>query len=468
MIAQFELENFKAWERTGGIDLAPITVLFGPNSSGKSSLNQFLAMLKQTVRSPDRNLVFDTGGQGAPMDLGSFRDIVSHHDVKRQIQLSGLWPLSSPLTIRDPRSGDRVAGSRLRFSAGVRQAATTRATEVDGFAYELLSDEGRQMRVAMERAENRPNRWLLTAEGYELVRTPGRAWELPRPSHFYGFPDEALAYYQNTGFLSDLELALEQELQAVSYLGPLRRPPQRLYTWSGAEPEDVGWEGENTVQALLSASTRRLNWRAKSPTLRFQEVVARWLQRMELIASFEVAAIAPGRDEYEVRVRVTRTSDEVGLTDVGFGVSQVLPVIVQCFYAPADSTVLMEQPEIHLHPGVQASLADLFIAAIRAREGGTLRNVQLVVESHSEHFLRRLQRRVAESELDDGDVALYFCSWQDDRAQIEKLALDEYGDIANWPPDFFGDELGDVVVQARESLSRRAAPDSRGGRTSPS
>jgi predicted ATPase len=178
---------------------------------------------------------------------------------------------------------------------------------------------------------------------------------------------------------------------------------------------------------------------------------------MGLIDSFDVAAIAPERDEYEVRVRVTPTSDEVGLTDVGFGVSQILPVIAQCFYAPPDCTVLMEQPEIHLHPGVQASLADLFIDATRAREGGSPRNVQLIVESHSEHFLRRLQRRVAEKKLNETEVALYFCSWQQDHAEIEQLELDQYGDIANWPENFFGDELEDVAVQARKSLSRRVS-----------
>jgi hypothetical protein len=303
-------------------------------------------------------LVFDTGDQTTPVNLGSFRDIVSHHETKRRIAFSGVWALGSTLTVRDPRSGHRVLGDELEFSARLRQASTrTRAIEVDGLQYQLRSEGEAALRVMLERAEHRPNRWRLSAQGYDLVRTPGRAWELPKPIRFYGFPDEALAYYQNTAFLSDLELALEREVQAVSYLGPLRRPPERLYTWFGAVPEDVGWEGESTVQAILSAADRRLNWRPKARTRSFQEVVATWLHRMGLIQSFAVAPIAPERDLYEVRVRVTRRSDEVRITDVGFGVSQVLPVITQCFYAPPRSAVLLEQPEIHLHPGVQASSA---------------------------------------------------------------------------------------------------------------
>jgi predicted ATPase len=129
--------------------------------------------------------------------------------------------------------------------------------------------------------------------------------------------------------------------------------------------------------------------------------------------------------------------------------------VVQAFYAPANSTVLMEQPEIHLHPSVQSSLADLLIAATRAREGGEPRNVQLIVESHSEHLLTRLQRRIAEGELDPGDVALYFCYAGPNGSDIDRLEVDDYGNILNWPPDFFGDELEDISIQARVGMQRK-------------
>ena len=217
----------------------------------------------------------------------------------------------------------------------------------------------------------------------------------------------------------------------------------------------MGWQGEGTVQAILGASDRRLNWKPKSPRIPFQKVIAQWLQRMGLVASFSVEPIAPDRDIYEVRVRTSKWAEEVKLTDVGFGVSQVLPVIAQAFYAPPNSTILMEQPEIHLHPSVQASLADLMIAAVRAREHSQPRNVQLLVESHSEHLLRRLQRKIAEEEITDADVALYFCYAGPSGSVIDRLEVNPYGDILNWPPDFFGDELEDVSVQAEVGMQRK-------------
>jgi hypothetical protein len=413
-------------------------------------------MLKQTVRSPDRRSVFDFGDANAAVRLGSFRDVVFGHDSQRTLEFELEFLLDAPLSIRDPRSGRRYIGDRLYFKSAARQpSGRGRIVQSEGFAYRLDSEQGAELVVTLSRDEKRSDRWRLDAQNYDLVRNLGRAWELPRPVQFYGFPNEAVLYYQNTGFFSELELALEGQLDRVSYLGPLRVPPERLYTWSGAIPEDVGWQGQNAVQAILAARDRRLNWRPKARGVGFEEVIARWLKEMGLIESFRVASIAPDREEFEVRVRSSPRAEEVKLTDIGFGVSQVLPVIVQAFYAPSNSTVLMEQPEIHLHPRVQSALADLFIAAISAREEGKPRQVQLLVESHSEHLLRRLQRRIAEEKLSENQVALYFCYPGAGGAQIDQLEIDAYGNILNWPPDFFGDELEDVAVQAEVGMQRK-------------
>src|SRR5699024_4693083 len=133
-----------------------------------------------------------------------------------------------------------------------------------------------------------------------------------------------------------------------------------------------------------------------------------------------------------------------------------LPVIVECFYVPAGSVVIIEQPEIHLHPRVQAELADLFIDAIRAREDGEPRRCQFIIESHSEHFLRRLQRRIAEEALSHEEAALYFVHNERDRARLEALDVDEFGNIRNWPQGFFGDEMEDLVARTRAQSNRLA------------
>jgi predicted ATPase len=95
-----------------------------------------------------------------------------------------------------------------------------------------------------------------------------------------------------------------------------------------------------------------------------EEYVADWLRKLGLISEFFVAEVAEGSNLYQVKVRRTGDATEVLLTDVGFGVSQILPIIVLLFYSPSGSVVILEQPEIHLHPSVQAGLADVLIDAV--------------------------------------------------------------------------------------------------------
>ena len=137
------------------------------------------------------------------------------------------------------------------------------------------------------------------------------------------------------------------------------------------------------------------------------------------------------------------------LTDVGFGVSQVLPVLVLLYYVPKGSIVLMEQPEIHLHPSVQSGLADVMLAVAGRR------NIQIIVESHSEHLLRRFQRRAAEGRACSSDLMLYFVSNAKGVAKLNDLSINEFGEIQNWPDHFFGDEMGEIAAISEASLKRR-------------
>ena len=183
--------------------------------------------------------------------------------------------------------------------------------------------------------------------------------------------------------------------------------------------------------------------------------IAQWLKDLGIIDDFEVKAVAAGRKEYEVLVRTHPSASEVKLTDVGFGVSQVLPALVQAFYPERHATVWMEQPEIHLHPQVQAELADVFISAVQARENGVERKAQMIVESHSEHFLNRLLRRVAEGSLNPDDLAIYFCRRSGAKTDLEPLKLNEFGDIENWPANFFGDEMEDIAARTLAAMERK-------------
>lgn len=455
MLTHLHIKNFKAWKDTGPIRLAPLTVIFGANSAGKSSLGHLLLALQQTARSTDRKRALHLGDSSALIDLGTFADCLHGHDLAKALEFELEWTLPKPLDFRDPLApSNRYQGDRLRLAVEL-VAGKLQQPEVQAMTYALNNGDECVLDVAMQRDDGR--KFSLKSERYGFKMADGRKWPLEEPEKFYRLSDTTTARFKNAGFMADFALATESWLDRLSYLGPLRKHPQRIYQWSGETPASVGQMGEYAVAAILAAESegRLLNRGPKRTKQGFSEFIAAWLKDLGVIHDFSVQAVAEGRKEYEVLVKTHNQAPPVKITDVGFGVLQVLPALVQAFYCPPNSTVWMEQPEIHLHPQVQAELADVFISATQARENGKERHVQLIVESHSEHFLNRLQRRVAEGAVKPEDVAVYFCRRTGSATELEPLHLNMFGEIENWPPNFFGDEMTDIAERTLAAMRRK-------------
>ena len=448
MLNRLRLANFKAW-READLTFGKVTGFFGTNSAGKSSLLHLLLLLKQTRNATDRSIVLDFGRPGDMVNLGIFEDVVHQRDKRKTMSWLLEWTLPQTLQIKNPMSpqddslftGDRL---QTRCEVGFRNKRlwplelVYRFADVD-FRLHPRGRSKQEFELATDPAE------------FEFIRNPGRPWPLPHPIKSYLFPSQAKSYFQNANFLGDFELAYESLMDSIYYLGPLREYPRREYQWAGSKPEDVGQRGERTVDAILAATarneTRNLGFRKWHKP--FQEMIAHWLCELGLIHNFRVDEIARGTNLYRTMIEMPSSSVATSLTDVGFGVSQVLPVLVLLYYVPEGSTVIMEQPEIHLHPAVQSGLADVMLNV------AAVRNVQIIVESHSEHLMRRLQRRVAEQEASSEDVKLYFVSSNGGPAQVSDLLLNEWGEIENWPEKFFGDEMGEIATITEESLRRK-------------
>jgi predicted ATPase len=459
MLTSLRIKNFKAWKDTGQVRLAPLTVIFGANSAGKSSLGHLLLALKQTALSTDRKRALHLGDGNSLIDLGTFADCLHCHDLERALEFEFTWTTPRPLEIKDPLQDHKVyRGDRMRL--GVEMVAgKAEQPKVSRIEYLLRDAKGEVLDATF--ASDGAGKLSLESQHLRLVHSLGRKWPLEEPEKFYRISETSRARFQNADFLADFALETERLLGSICYLGPLRDYPQRTYSWSGETPEDVGPKGEKTVAAFLAAEMegRTLNRGTRCRVKPFGQFVAEWLVELGIIHGFRVTPVAEGRKEYEVLVKTHRhrNAPEVKITDVGIGVSQVLPAVVLPFYCAPHSIVWMEQPEIHLHPQVQAELADVFITATKATQNGQARGVQLIVESHSEHFLNRLQRRVAEGVISSDDVAVHFCRNASGNTELEPLRLDEYGDIANWPENFFGDEMADLTARTVAAMERRKA-----------
>lgn len=447
MLQQLKLTNFKSWDRAE-LTFGKVTGLFGTNSSGKSSLIQFLLLLKQTKEATERTISLDLNGHY--VNLGLYGDMIHRHDEARRLSWSLVFEREKDLVLVDPggkRTETLARGKRIGIRGDIRSKDVAPLSEM--LEYEI---EGVRFRLAPKPGGE--TAYDLTAEGtdFKFVRTQGRPWQLPGPIKSYAFPDQARTYFQNASLLSDLEASFEEQVDTIYYLGPLREYPRRDYLWSRSRPRDVGLRGENAIEAILAATTaREVRNRVSGSRLRpFQEMIAFWLQEMGLIYDFKVLEIAPGSSRWQAKVQIRKNGTEALLTDVGFGVSQVLPVVTLLQYVPRGSTVVLEQPEIHLHPLAQAHLADIILnAAIH-------RNVQVIVESHSEHLLLRLQRRVAEEQISNTDLKLYFCDAPDGVSRLHPLQLDLLGAIDNWPEHFMGDAFGETYAAEQARLNRMA------------
>ena len=436
MLTHLRLRNFKSWRDTGEIALRPITAIYGANSSGKSALIQALLLLKQTAEATDRNLTLHFGSPNALVDLGDFASVVHQHDTSAAIELSLDWEQQEPLTLGD--SAADIVSTCIGFSM-CADLSNYSAVEPQQMTYRLGEAE-----VGMNRRPD-PRRFNLYARGSTFQFEENRQFPplagVSPPIKCYGFPDDTRLFYRNADFLPTLAYALEERLSGVHYLGPLRAPPQREYRWSGMPPTDVGRVGEAAVAALIGS---RQNGTGQT----LEEQISEVFSEVGLLRKFDVEQIGDN-PLYQVKVKQSEAGPEALITDVGFGVSQILPVLVLCFYAPKGSTVILEQPEIHLHPAAQSALGDILIAA-RQRRG-----VQIIVESHSEHLLRRLQRRIADETLPQSDLGVYFCENNGAESSLTTLELDPYGNIKNWPEHFFGDEFGEMAAMSKAEIQRR-------------
>lgn len=437
------MTNFKSWKESGEVKLAPLTGFFGTNSSGKSSLLQMLLLLKQTVERPNLEEVIFFGDEHSLVNLGNFREVIHGHKEKEPLELEFGCKVQKPFAI--PRREQR--GYYLDSSLNVK-SFTFNATifciedsiSVEKGGYCVKSENGKQV------VNDDSDSSLIMRDSYTKYGNEDEAITGNFSRKIYGEPYTS---HRDSALIIHFASEFKRLFAHVYYLGPTRVEPQRYYQWGGGHPQHIRPWGVQTIDALLSARVRRLKTLHKEEELPIEDRVSEWLREMELAYSFTLDWKTQSSTEYEVRIQKASSSPPVTLVDMGYGLGQFLPVLVLCYYAPEGSTLILEQPGIHLHPKVQSQLADLLIEVI------TERNLQILIESHSEHLLNRLQRRVAEERIAADQTALYFCRNDEGISNIDRLKMDEFGNITNWPENFFGDEMGDLFAMTKAQRERQ-------------
>jgi predicted ATPase len=230
--------------------------------------------------------------------------------------------------------------------------------------------------------------------------------------------------------------------------------------WKGGKPTSVGGKGEYTQEILW------LDKRIGHENL--TKKVNDWLERLKFDIQLEIDRIKG--DMYQLKI--VQNGLSINAADVGFGISQILPILTECLdYSTKESSrnlshnffygnymlhrtlkngrkmIICQQPEIHLNPRIQSELGDFFTQLDDPK-------LSLLIETHSEHIITRLQRRVADGTLDPKDIEIYFVSKENNSSKIKYLSISKRGEFDHWPEGFFQDDYIDTMEILKASLKQ--------------
>jgi predicted ATPase len=459
---QLRWRNFRSFEDTDWFELRPVTIVLGANNSGKTNLVRPLLLLKQTLDSGDEDIALKLTGPLA--DVGTYRNVVFGRKTNRKVELSlRFHPLEKNVEKKKLKSIGTYPPSEVRLEFGMGRDPL----EVVLQRFEVLDNYGRSCLV---RKRTRSGSYSLST-ALTMSSPLRKIAKTVTPSHFtfsgFGmvrrlFEEQEREFRRRTkgkktkvrrtltlqlkgmesdyfGVLSSVESHVSRIFSSLNYIGPLREYPKRFYESTEEVPEAVGVRGELAPHILYLTKEERLAPKTNG-----------WLKTFGLAR--KVSCDEFHDDLFALKVTDLHGDSSVDYSDSGFGLSQLLPLIVQGFHSDRKEILFFEQPEIHLNPKLQCQLANLF-AEMSASEK------TVIVETHSEHLVLRIRTLIATGKLRPENVALYYVEKEGVSSVLRKIPISEDGHIEpnQWPVGFFEESLGEVLRLAR-------VPKSKGGR----
>ncbi len=534
MLKSWLIQNFKPILDSGELNLAPVTVLAGRNSSGKSSLIQSILMIAQTLSSRvlDRALL----PNGPIVQLGTFENILSEQTSLRTLVVSFELEMEKE-EIKIPTNGKvrlvneiLAAGlstntqsvkvtSQFRSASGSGtsiSAIEASKVNVESISMEMIgsfyaqsslfsgSETLFEFNIDIKSLTSTELEEFLKDVAPEYLRlVPYATTELnylgtfklksklgntraPDPSlvsfsHFLparligkekspqtAISDSkgiaALEAVTNNVYVENLEGAVEQVVQfftsKIRYLGPLRADPQSSQRFApSSELDDVGAKGEYAAAVYDANQNASIQWYnpvdRKNEQSTLKEALDAWVNYLEIANEVKIQVAGQSGVSWQVVQREGHKA--LPLTAVGVGVSQVLPILVMGLLAPDNTLLLVEQPELHLHPSVQARLGDFFMGLAKCGK-------QCLIETHSENLVSQLRYHIVQAGgQENSDCLIYFVD-QDARgaAKFNPIEISPQGNILNWPDGFFDETMLQEDRITAASLRKRAKKASNG------
>ncbi|WP_432926155.1 DUF3696 domain-containing protein [Microbispora sp. CA-135349] len=434
-LISFTVENYRCFAKPQKVELRPITVVLGRNNSGKSALVRTPLLLQAGIRTMSRSpFDLDQLGDEAP----EFRHLVHGGRPHGSIRL-GLEFAGGPT---DARSVDVTVQNIDEWQDQVvRQLAVTSGSATTTL---MWLDEYELDRAEQEDKWDEPHLYVARTDLLSDAAPPGDVvfhGLLPAtPVNFgNGWNDD----WDPEDLSADVE-AIRADFDQVRYLGPYRDRPARVHRLPPRLSSlVVGADGEQALSLLAHDRLRRHGRVNQKLNELLTDHLPGWSLQVEDLVD----------DLYSVVLRSRETGLEVNLADAGTGVAQLLPILIQravdAANPPREPVLeIVEEPELHLHPSAHALVADGFLAATKASK------VRFLIETHSETFLLRLRRRVAEGIVDPEDIAIYFVENNGGAASARRIRLDGLGNLDYWPRGVFAEDFEETRALAAAQAER--------------
>ena len=395
------VQNFKGISDIKDFNIAPITLFIGPNSSGKSSCIHAMMALAQTIKIGKTNTFIVLDDENALVHLGRFIEVIHSRKYGDEIKLGVSLGTLNIKAVK--KTGDKET-EQISITGNSEVTYVFKSTRRTQEVY--LSKA--TLKLDKQRIDIRRSKGLYYAtyngKEYELTHLKNFIFSLSPSALSDPNPEGITAFF----LLNGIQTLLERELNNTLYLGPFRQGPARRYPFRGSCPAEVGNDGGATV-AMLANEALQSKRRPHSAQ------IGKWLQDMGLAKSLDVSRTGSS-ELFDVNVRLPDETT-LPLPDLGYGMSQVLPVLAQCSFAPKGATLLFEQPELHLHSGASRKLAYVF--AETAKE----KNARIVAETHSRELFHECIELVRKGILNPEDVIAYDVRRGDGVSSYRKIDL---------------------------------------------
>ncbi len=510
-VTAIRLQNFMAFgevedDNEGWIELRSISLLYGRNSSGKSTIIRALRLLKQSLTETPEGARFAfnvedglNAGNHASIIHGSNLDRFSYHigeddwedwiktknehgeeiEEKKKKTVDFAFALSVPSEkLRNflPSSELEISSKQIRLTLKFGWMVVEKIFDLISFTLEIPSHNPIDNRIIFEGgrlsksnlADEMGNWWFGGDSLVEFVEPENLIiWRMLEVQFTYGFlpqlftPRIARRWITRdvthiAKLFEDINIEIKNFLDNIQYVRPIRPEPQRDYVLNASEVKS--WERRG-----LQAYLKLLRNAPDLPDTRLNT----WLSKLQL-GTFIIPV--PSEDTPEgsivskIMIREKGSDFEINLSDIGFGASQVIPILVESLLTNEHSIVIIEQPELHLHPEAQAMLADLFI------ECTTTQGSRFLIETHSEHILLRLRRRIVERTanrisqergFERTELNALFVNRVKGISSLFPVDINDFGDLlmpSKLPKQlrgFFSSDLEDMLKLTRATLDAK-------------